>query len=799
MGMQNSNQGQQRPMNSNHRHPYETATNDQRANSQNVYDPVPDDGNSGYSSYGQQGRQGRQYSQVSDQPPMPFNNSHGRPTYRANQPPNPNAAFELPTMPNFAVMAPDATENVEREITLQAAPPYRKPTYGDASSDYPLVRTQTTGNLEPEHSNAYVQSPVDDFDFGLPKTIPPSKSIQQPAGPDFDSGDNRNGQPVPYQGPRQAQSSQLQRPPRLESRTDMKGVAPFNGFTHPYNQPPPSRQRDQSRRRPSTEQVGRDHQFDDRNYAPRQEYGFDDRGYPQGHANNHGAYQQDNGYGHSGMHQNQELPPLQRVRTAPVDNYEHDNAQYNHRVQQPPNNGQLGYTPKHNQHPMPQSRAPQQQYIQDHAYREDDYSPPERPRTSNSARAPVRQYGGEPLPPTQPPASSFPTSNRAHPVPIRPGLMTPSPITTPSPVPISTPPQQVPSAPRNVQQAPEPRMSAPVTVKELNELREAFKNRPNDSQLGLKFAKRLVEAARTLANEGGKADAKQTAKNRERYINDAYKIVKKLVATGSPDAMFYLADCYGQGSLGLPVDAKEAFGLYTSAAKTGHAQSAYRVAVCCELGVQEGGGTRRDHVKAVQFYKRAATLGDPPAMYKMGMISLKGLLGQQPNPREGISWLKRAADRADADNPHALHELGLLYESAKSTDVILRDEAYALQLFTQAARLGYKYSQHRLGSAYEYGTLGCTIDARQSIHWYSEAAKQQEHQSEFALSGWYLTGSPPLLEQSDTEAYLWARKAAISGLGKAEYAMGYYTEVGIGAKPDVEEAKKWYFRAAGKF
>lgn len=337
-----------------------------------------------------------------------------------------------------------------------------------------------------------------------------------------------------------------------------------------------------------------------------------------------------------------------------------------------------------------------------------------------------------------------------------------------------------------------------MTIQELNDLRIAFRDRPNDDKLGLKFAKRLVEAATVLANEGGKADAKTTTSNRERYINDAYKIVKKLVASGSPDAMFYLADSYGQGALGLEVNPKEAFQLYTSAAKMGHAQSAYRVAVCCEIGQDGGGGTRRDHVKAVQFYKRAATLGDGPAMFKIGMIMLKGLLGQQPNRREGVSWLKRAAERADEDNPHALHELAMLYESAQSTDVIIRDEQYALQLFTQAANLGYKYSQHRLGSAYEYGTLGVQIDPRQSIAWYSRAAQQGEHQSEFALSGWYLTGSEPLLAQSDTEAYLWARKAAASGLAKAEYAMGYYTEVGIGCQPNLEEAKKWYFRAAGK-
>lgn len=86
-----------------------------------------------------------------------------------------------------------------------------------------------------------------------------------------------------------------------------------------------------------------------------------------------------------------------------------------------------------------------------------------------------------------------------------------------------------------------------------------------------------------------------------------------------------------------------------------------------------------------------------------------------------------------------------------------------------------------------------------SIAWYSKAAVQEEHQSELALCGWYLTGSEGVIQQSDTEAYLWARKAALAGLAKAEYAMGYFTEVGIGAPSDLEGAKRWYWRAACKF
>ncbi|KAI1176503.1 hypothetical protein F4777DRAFT_269895 [Nemania sp. FL0916] len=419
---------------------------------------------------------------------------------------------------------------------------------------------------------------------------------------------------------------------------------------------------------------------------------------------------------------------------------------------------------------------------------------------------------------TRPGAQVSPPDSRpgsGHPAPVRPGLMPnsmvnmndkPPPIRNynggtpaaaagaqgrPSPAPQASPP----IVPQNTrpQSVSEP---APVTIEELERLRAIIKNDPNDQQSALNLAKKLIEAADVLVPR--LPDPKSRARSRERYIMDSHKILKKLVGAQNLDAMFFLADCMGRGTLGHEPDPKEAFTLYQSAAKLGHAAAAYRTAVCCELGNDDGGGTRKDPLKAIQWYKRAATLGDTPAMYKVGMILLKGLLGQAKNPREAIGWLKRAAERADAENPHALHELGLLYESAQPNDVIIRDEMYALQLFEQAAHLGYKFSQFRVGCVYEYGSMGCPIDPRQSIMWYSRAATQGEHQSELALSGWYLTGSDGVLQQSDTEAYLWARKAAQAGLAKAEYAMGYFTEVGIGVPANLEDAKRWYWRAAAQ-
>ncbi|KAI5922327.1 hypothetical protein F4810DRAFT_293359 [Camillea tinctor] len=397
-----------------------------------------------------------------------------------------------------------------------------------------------------------------------------------------------------------------------------------------------------------------------------------------------------------------------------------------------------------------------------------------------------------------------------HPAPIRPGLMANSMVNlnnmNDKPPPVrnyntASPPAMASGAqahpvpnPQNAK-PPSPE-SAPVTVEDLERLRAVIKNDPNDQKSALALAKKLVEAADVLVPR--LPDPKSRARSRERYMVDAHKILKKLVSAQNPDAMFFLADCHGRGAFGYEPDSKEAFTLYQSAAKLGHPAAAYRTAVCCEIGNDDGGGTRKDPLKAIQWYKRAATLGDTPAMYKVGMILLKGLLGQQKNPREAVGWLKRAAERADAENPHALHELGLLYESAQPNDAIVRDEAYALRLFEQAAQLGYKFSQFRMGCAYEYGLMGCPIEPRLSIMWYSRAATQEEHQSELALSGWYLTGSDGVLKQSDTEAYLWARKAAQAGLPKAEYAMGYFTEVGIGVDANLEDAKRWYWRAAAQ-
>ncbi|KAJ3476514.1 hypothetical protein NLI96_g11099 [Meripilus lineatus] len=334
-------------------------------------------------------------------------------------------------------------------------------------------------------------------------------------------------------------------------------------------------------------------------------------------------------------------------------------------------------------------------------------------------------------------------------------------------------------------------LSAPPFTKQyIEEYRQRIKDDP-DPEAHFQYAKYLIEAARKVGADV--KDQRAVKKYRDSLIADSLKVIRRLATQGQAydEAQFFLANCHGTGMLGLQVDHERAYHLYLQAAKQNHAAACYRVAVCNEIGA----GTRKEPQRAAAFYRKAASLGDTAAMYKLGVILLKGTLGEAINYRDAVGWLNRAAEQADEDNPHALHELAMLHENP-SGQFVAFDPAYAVKLYTRAGQLGYTHSQYKLGQLYEYGAMTCPVDPKRSIAWYTRAAEKGHSEAELALSGWYLTGSEGVLKQSDSEAYLWARRAANKGLSKAEYAVGYYAEVGIGVKQDIEFAKRYYMRAA---
>lgn len=110
-------------------------------------------------------------------------------------------------------------------------------------------------------------------------------------------------------------------------------------------------------------------------------------------------------------------------------------------------------------------------------------------------------------------------------------------------------------------------------------------------------------------------------------------------------------------------------------------------------------------------------------MYRLGTAELNGSLGLASRPKEGVKWLKRSAEHATTEFPHALHELALLHERGIE-NVLFVDLEYACELLAQAAELGYAPSAFKLGECYEYGKMGCPMDPALSIHYYVSFARR---------------------------------------------------------------------------
>ncbi|KAF2013371.1 HCP-like protein [Aaosphaeria arxii CBS 175.79] len=327
-------------------------------------------------------------------------------------------------------------------------------------------------------------------------------------------------------------------------------------------------------------------------------------------------------------------------------------------------------------------------------------------------------------------------------------------------------------------------------TKKTLDMYKANVKKTQDSAVQYEFALYMVQIARELRASDHGADTHGLSPLE--LLRESRQILQKLADRSYPFAQYYLADGYASGLFNKDKpDYDRAFPLFVAASKHGHAESGYRAALCYEFGW----GCRKDYAKAVQFFRAAASKNHPGAATRLGRACLTGDMGLQNRYREGVKWLKRATESADYQYNSAPYELGQLHETGYGDD-IFKDEIYAVQLFTQAAELGHPQAALRLGEAYEHGLLRCPKDAALSVHYYNCAAQADIPEAMMNLCAWYMVGAEPVLEKDENEAYEWAKRAAEHGLPKAEYAIGYFTEMGIGCRRDPLEANVWYVKAA---
>ena len=288
-----------------------------------------------------------------------------------------------------------------------------------------------------------------------------------------------------------------------------------------------------------------------------------------------------------------------------------------------------------------------------------------------------------------------------------------------------------------------------------------------DPDLQFEFAVFMIDASKSLpvpAHEPGNLlQVEKALEKREDLVREATALLKRLADRGHPASQYFLADCYanGIGTVKAKQDFDRAYPLFVLAAKHNHPDAAYRAGTCCE----NGWGCRRESAKAVTFFRKAGAALHPGAMYRLGIAELNGELGLSKRPKEGVKWLKRSAEHATAEFPHALHELALLHERGID-NVLFVDYEYSIELLAQAAELGYAPSAHRLGECYEYGKMGCPQDPALSIHYYVRVLlflTDSSHMASFIQEHCRTTGSSRCLLCLDIVVSRWLpwRPAAV--------------------------------------
>ena len=322
----------------------------------------------------------------------------------------------------------------------------------------------------------------------------------------------------------------------------------------------------------------------------------------------------------------------------------------------------------------------------------------------------------------------------------------------------------------------------------------------NDPEVQLAWAAdALVHVGVCADNEERLAAAKphnarsSTPRLEHQLKMDAMNVVSFLAEQHHPKAEFLKGMWLEWGRFGQREDKKEAFRCYSRAADRGYARAEYRIGMLYE--------SYNDPAKALRHYHRGVEAGDSASCYRLGMMTLRGQHGQQQDFAKGVDLIRRSAQNADENAAQGAYVYGmLLAKQLPQMDVpeiyLQPDDRLAKMNIEKAAYLKFAKAQLKMGSAYELGSLGCDFNPALSMHYNALAAKQGEPEADMALSKWFLVGSEGVFPKNEELAFTYAERAAHSDLATAEFALGYFHEIGVYVTVDLEKAMEWYTRAS---
>jgi TPR repeat protein len=152
----------------------------------------------------------------------------------------------------------------------------------------------------------------------------------------------------------------------------------------------------------------------------------------------------------------------------------------------------------------------------------------------------------------------------------------------------------------------------------------------------------------------------------------AYKEFLAAAKDGHADSQFNVALMYEQG-IGVGKDEEEAVVWYGKSAAQGNMAAQFNLGVIYE----NGRGTNIDFAKANEWYRKASAQGDALAIGNLGMLYIRGD-GVKENTVAGMALLMLSATRDSSPENHAKRNISAT--RGLSTDMIVAAQALSAEL-----------------------------------------------------------------------------------------------------------------------
>jgi TPR repeat protein len=136
------------------------------------------------------------------------------------------------------------------------------------------------------------------------------------------------------------------------------------------------------------------------------------------------------------------------------------------------------------------------------------------------------------------------------------------------------------------------------------------------------------------------------------YLDVPYDQLKKAAEAGDPESMNKIGVLFANG-IGLPQDKAKAFHWYKKAADAKFAPAMWNLAF---MYVRGEGGVKEDMTTAFGLFKGAAEQGFADAQFDLAYMYLQGI-GTTMDRKEGMAWLKKAADQGHPEAKKLLKEI----------------------------------------------------------------------------------------------------------------------------------------------